>query len=185
MSVHSFRNIFVVVFVLLFVVGSSVGLCSQSAHAETKIAVVDVDRILISSKAAKSIKKQVDKKRETFLKSVKEQEDKLRAEQKEIEEKRGDMSKEDLIKTAQNFEKRRIEAHNTLQKKKAELDKSYSKTMNKLTETITDVCQEIADEQEIDLIITRQNIIIGSNKLDITSDVMSRMDKKLPSLSLE
>jgi len=176
---------FAVALVLLFVAGLPVGLSARPAHAETKIAVVDVEAILSSSKAAKSIKKQVDEKRKIFLESVKEQEDKLRAEQKEIEKKRADMSKEDLTKTAQNFEKRRIKARNTLQKKKSALDKSYSKAMNKLTETITEACQKIADEQKIDLVITRQNIIIGSKSLDITSDVMAQMDEKLPSLPLE
>lgn len=185
MAVRIWRSAFAVALVLLFVTGLPVGLSARAAHAETKIAVVDIDSILSSSKAAKSIKAQVDEKRKTFLKSVKEQEDKLRTEQKAIEEKRADMSKEDLIKTAQDFEKRRIEARNTLQKKKSELDKSYSKAMNTLTDTITEVCQEIADEQKIDLIITRQNIIIGNNSLDITPNIMELMDKKLPSLSLK
>jgi Skp family chaperone for outer membrane proteins len=185
MTVRSLQSAFAVALILLFVTGLPMGLSARSAHAETKIAVVDVDAILASSKAAKSIKDQVDEKRKVFLKSVKEREDKLRAEQKEIEEKRADMSKDDLVSKAQDFEKRRIEARNTLQKEKSELDKSYSKAMNTLTDTITEVCQQIADEQEIDLIITRQNIIIGSKSLDITPDVMEYMNKKLPSLSLK
>ena len=185
MTVRSLRNAFAVMFIILFVGILSFGKYAATAHAETKIAVVDIDRVLVVSKAAKSIKKQVDEKREAFLKQVKEQEDKLRAEQKKIEEQRADMSKEELMNKAQEFEKRRIEARNTLQKKKAGLDKSYSKAMNRLTETITEVCQQLADEKEIDLIITRQNIIIGSNSLDITPEVMELMDKKLPSLSLE
>ncbi len=185
MAIRNWRNMFALVFALLFVLGTSSVLSAQTARAETKIAVVDIDTILTSSKAAKSIKKQVDEKRELFLKSVKDQEDKLRSEQKSIEEKRADMSKEDLMKKAQDFEKRRIEARNTLQKKKSALDKSYSKAMNKLTETITTVCKKIADEQAIDLIITKQNIIIGNNSLDITSEVMEQMNKELASLPLE
>ncbi len=185
MTVRNWQSIFAVALILMFVTGLPAGLSARPAHAETKIAVVDIDTILASSKAAKSIKAQVDEKRKTFLKSVKEQEDKLRAEQKEIEKKRADMSKEDLRKAAQGFEEQRLEARNTLKKKKAALDKSYSKAMNKLTDTITEVCQIIADEQQIDLIITRQNIIIGSKSLDITSDVMAQMNKSLPSLSLK
>jgi len=185
MTVRNLRCACATVFLFVFVAGFSGVSFSGTAAAETKIAVVDVEALLASSQAAKSIKKQVDDKREVFLKDVKDEEDKLRAEQKAIEDKRAEMSKEDLLKKAQEFEKRRITARNTLQEKKAALDKSYSKAMNKLTGTIADVCQEIANERSIDLIITRQNIIIGSNSLDITQDVMSRMDKKLPSLSLE
>ncbi len=178
------KSVFVAVLMTLFVSMAGIGFCAP-AYAETKIAVVDVGKILTSSKAAKSIKKQINEKRKSFLKSVKEQEDKLREKQKDIEKKRSDMSKKELEKAAQNFEKRRIEARNDLKNKKAALDKGYSKAMNKLTDTITEVCQKIADEQKIDLIITRQNIIIGSKSLDITSDVMKKMNKELPSLPLE
>lgn len=160
-------------------------LVSIPAYAEINIAVVDVDAILSGSKAAKSIKSQVDKKRKGFLKDVKTAEDKLRKEQKAIEAKRADMSKEELFKKAQEFEKGRMDARKSIQEKKAKLDKAYTESMKSLTKTIFDVCQEIADERGIDLVITRQNIIVGNLSLDITKDVMERMNKKLPKLSLD
>lgn len=181
MGFHNLRSVFAFAFMLFIFTGALAPL----AHAETKIAVVDVESILVSSKAAKSIKEQVDQKRKSFLADVKTQEDKLRVEQQKIESKRDELSKEELVEKAQEFEKRRIEARNTLEKKKSALDVTYSKAMNELTKAITAVCQDIADEQALDLIITRQNIIIGSNSLDITSDVLKRMDKKLPSVTLK
>ena len=185
MIIRNIRSMPLVALSVIFAVIFFSGVSASPAYAETKIAVVDVDVILTSSKAAKSIKKQVDQKRNGFLDNVKKEEDKLRTKQKAIEEKRADMTREELVKKAQEFEERRIAARKKLQDKKAKLDKSYSKAMNKLTDMIDEVCQEIADEQKIDLIITRQNIIIGSKSLDITSEVMSRMNKNLPSLSLE
>ena len=137
------------------------------------------------SKAAKSIKKQVDEKRNSFLANVKTEEEALRKEQKAIEAKRAEMSKEELVKKAQEFEKRRLDAGSSIKKKKSALDKSYSKAMNALTKAIFDVCQKIADERSIDLIITRQNIIVGSNSLDITAEVLKRMNKQVPTLKLK
>ncbi len=158
---------------------------SVSAYAQTNIAVVDVEAILAQSSAAKSIKKQVNKKRDGFLAQVKAEEEKLRNEQKAIESKFADMSQEERQKKAQEFEKRRLEARNTIQKKKANLDKSYSTAMNTLTKVIFEVCQELANERKIDLVITKQNIIVGNQSLNITGDVMNRMNKKLPNLTLQ
>ena len=178
MTFRNVRNTFsmAIVFLALF---------TAPAMAQVNIAVVDVDAILAESKAAQSIKKQVNDKRNGFLANVKKEEDKLRTEQKEIEAKRAEMSKEELLKKAQDFEKRRLEARNSIQKKKTDLDKSYSEAMNTLTKVIFEVCQDIADERKIDLIITRQNIIVGSKSLDITAEVMQRMNKKLPNLTLK
>ncbi len=158
---------------------------SCPAYAQISIAVVDVDTILSESKAAKSIKSQVKKKREGFIDNVKKEEDKLRKEQKAIEAKRDSMSKEELVKKAQEFERGRLNARKSIEEKKSKLDKAYSKSMNSLTKVIFEVCQEIADERKIDLIITRQNIIVGSLSLDITTEVMERMNEKLPKLDLD
>ncbi|MFP4098214.1 MAG: OmpH family outer membrane protein [Alphaproteobacteria bacterium] len=181
---HVRMRIFVItLFIVIF--GVSVTFKAHTACAQTTIAVVDVEAVLSLSKAAESIKNQVDDKRQAFLEDVKNEEEKLREEQKAIEKQRADMSKEELLEKAQNFERRRLAARKKLETKKAALDKSYSIAMTKLTEAVTAVCQDIANETEIDLIITRQNIVIGSKSLDITPEVMSMLDQRLPSLDLE
>lgn len=170
---------------MVFVAFSVLCLSVTQAYAETTIAVVDIEQVLVESKAAKSIQSQIASKRKAFLSEVKTAEDKLRADQKILEKKRSELSKEDLLKKFQDFERRRLAARNVIHEKKAKLDKAYSKAMNTLTKAIFDVCQTIASEEKIDLIITRQNIVVGSMSLDITKTVMKRLNKKLPSLSLD
>ncbi len=172
--------------ILLFVICVSLSFTVASkSYAQINIAVVDIDKILAESKAAKSIQKQVKAKRKEFLKEVKSAEDKLRADQKAIEKQRADLSKEELIKKAQAFEKDRMQATKKIKERKAKLDKAYGQAMNVMTKSIYDVCQEIADEEKIDLVITRQNIIVGSMSLDITEKVMKRLNKKIPNLKLK
>ncbi len=154
------------------------------SRAELSIAVVDVDYVLTQSKAAKSLKSQVEQKRKTFLGEVKREEDSLVTAQKKIEGQRKDLSKDELIKKAQSFEKKRIEARKKIQSRKNSLDKAYNEAMSNLTTVIYDVCKTIADEKSIDLVITRQNIIVGNMSLDITKEVAERMNKKLPNVTL-
>ncbi|MGH1403210.1 MAG: OmpH family outer membrane protein [Alphaproteobacteria bacterium] len=179
MTRHAMQSILFILFTLVCTFGHN-----TAAMAQINIAVVDVERVLSEAKASKSIQKQVDKKREAFLSEVKKEEDKLRNEQKAIEAKRNELSKEELIKKAQEFEKRRIDARKKIQANKASLDKAYNEAMNKLTRVIYEASQEIADEDGIDLVITRQNIIVGNMSLDITKKVVTRINKKLPKLNL-
>lgn len=167
---------FVAIFCLAF--------SSINASADVNIAVVDVDYVLSESSAAKSIKKQVEKKRKSFINKVKAEEDKLRNEQKKIESKKSELSKEQLIEKAKSFEKKRIEARSKIQERKKKLDKAYGEAMSNLTKVIYEVCQDIANEKSIDLVITRQNIIVGNMSLDITKEVSERMNKKLPNVTL-
>ncbi|MBV1889380.1 MAG: OmpH family outer membrane protein [Proteobacteria bacterium] len=172
------RTIFVVAFSMLC-------LFSSQANAQINIAVIDIDLILVKSKAAESVKNQVEEKRKSFLKDIKIEEDKLRVEQKSLEKKLNELSKEEFLKQRQGFENRRLVARKKIQNKKQELEKAYSKSMNVLTKSIYDVCQKIALEDKIDLIITRQNIVVGSMSLDITKKAMDRLNKKLPILHLK
>ncbi|PCJ99743.1 MAG: hypothetical protein COA45_02685 [Zetaproteobacteria bacterium] len=170
---------------MVFLVVAVLCMSFTHAYAEINIAVVDIDKVLVETKAAKSIQKQIAAKRKAFLADVKKAEDKLRADQVALGKKRSELSKEDMLKKAQEFERQRITARNTIQAKKQKLEKAYVSAMNVLTKSVYEVCQKIAAEDKIDLIITRQNIVVGSMSLDITKKVIERLNEKLPKLSLK
>lgn len=155
------------------------------ANAEISIAVVDIHKILSESKAAKSVKAQVKSKREGFVKEVKSAEDALRKDQKKLEEAKDKVSKEELMKQFRSFEKKRLDARKKLQEKQKGLDQAYNKAMADLSKSIFGVCQKIADEGKIDLVITKDNIIVGNKALDITAEVLENLNKILPKLALD
>lgn len=163
----------------------SVAFIPTYARAELSLAVVDIEKILIDSKASKSVQGQVEGKRKSFLAEVEAAEKKLRDEQAAIEAKRDTFTKEELAEKGKALVESRMEARKKIQDSKTMLDTAYTAAMNKLTKTIYEVSQKIADERKIDLIITRQNIIVGSMSLDITKDVLAQLDAALPNLSLD
>jgi len=158
---------------------------APAAQAEISLAVVDVNKILSESKAAKSIQKQVEDQRKKFLSEIEGEEKKLREEQKQIEKQSGDLSKEELTKKAREFEEKRLEARKLLHGRKAALDKAYGEGMKVLSNTIYDVVQKISEEKGYDLVITRQNVVVGSSSLDITGDVMSKLNDVLTNVKLK
>ena len=162
-----------------------VGLFPTYAKAELTIAVVDVRAILQDSKAAKSVKDQVKNKRESFVKEVKSIEDDLRKDQKKLEKEKDSLSKEELMKKFRSFEEKRLGARKKLQKGQKNLDDAYNKAMAKLSQSIFEVCSKIAEERKIDLVITKDNIIVGNKALDITAEVLSKLNSFLPKLVLE
>lgn len=160
-------------------------LAAPAAYAQASLAVVDVDRLLSVSAAAQSVQKQVDEKRKTFLSEIEAEENKLREAQKKLESESKDLGKEELTKKVQAFEEKRLEARKLLQGRKASLDKAYGLAMKTLSTKIAEVVQDVANEKEYDLVITRQNVIVGSTSLDITDEVLARLDKALPRVDLK
>ncbi|MCB1782888.1 MAG: OmpH family outer membrane protein [Alphaproteobacteria bacterium] len=157
----------------------------STAHAaDTSIGVVDVERILSESLAAKSLQTQVETQRKTFLSEIEKEENKLREEQKKIEEQRANMSKEELAQKAQEFETKRLEARKLLEKRKSSLDKAYAEAMGSLGQAVSDAVGKVAKDKGYDLVITKQNVIIGSTSLEITEQVMEELNKTISSVKL-
>ena len=154
-------------------------------HAQTSIAVVDIDELQQKAKVANDIREQIEKRRKSFRETVKKEEDALRLSQKRIEEQRKDLTKEEFVTMVENFESEHLKARDSIRQRRSALDNAYNVAMKTITNRIFDICKNIAAQQSIDLVMTRQNIIVNSNSLDITPQVLQELDASLPKLKLE
>lgn len=150
-----------------------------AAQADTSIAVVDIDKLLSESSAAESIKSQVKTHSKKFESEMEAMETQLRDSFQKLKDDSKGLSKEDLQARGMEFEKKRNEAKTSLRKKLSELNKGSSAAMSKLSEAIFQVSANIAEEKGYDLIITRNNVIVGTKELDITDLVMERLNSTL------
>ncbi|MCB1681614.1 MAG: OmpH family outer membrane protein [Alphaproteobacteria bacterium] len=157
---------------------------APAAYAQISIAVVDIEALMSDSTAAKSIKQQVETNRKKFETEMEGLEKQLRDSLEKLKAESKDLSKEDLEKKAQEFEEKRFEARKTLKSRIASLNKGSAEAMNTLTSSIFKVCAKLADEKKYDLIITRNNVIVGAKSLDITPEVMKRLNDTLPDVKV-
>lgn len=159
--------------------------CSQPTHAETKIAVVDVQKLLSESKAAVNIQEQLKKQREDFQKELAAVEEKLRSEEKAILEEREKLTKEELQAKAQEFETKILEARQEVDKKRRTLEQAANKAVFNLRQEVVQVVADIADENAYNLVITRQNVVLAEKSMEITDQVMKELNKKVTEIKLE
>ncbi|MCB1592592.1 MAG: OmpH family outer membrane protein [Alphaproteobacteria bacterium] len=154
------------------------------AYAQISIAVVDVEKVMATSEAAKSIKKQAKEHSDKFETELKAVENQLKKDLESLRQESEKLSKEDMEKKAQTFYLKRSQSSKTLKTRLAKLRVSESKAVNELTEAIFEVCAKIAAEKKYDLIISRGNVIVGAKSLDITDEVMKKLNTALPSVKM-
>lgn len=156
-----------------------------AAHAQQSIAVVSLQELVATSKASKDIGKQLEKKRATVLKELSAAEKKLVEIEKNLIETRKDLSKEDFAKKVQVFEKDKI----TLQKKSLAYQNTLAKASLKaekaLLNEVVSIVGDVAKENSYDLVLTKQNVVVGSDSIDITAEVLKRLNKAVPKMSVE
>lgn len=158
---------------------------AQTAQAEVSIAVVDVQRLLTESKAALNIQKQVQAEREKLQNEFAGYEQKLRDSEKQLVEKRGEMSPEEFTSQREKFQVQLQETGSLVQKKKRALENGLVKATGKLRGEILKIVAQKAEEKNYDIVLTRQNIVLVAKTFDISEEVMSAVNAKITSIPLE
>lgn len=156
----------------------------DTAAKPLKIAVVDIQALLKDSKAAKEIESQLSGIRKSFQAEVDAEEKSLRAKEKDIMDKKASMKEEELKAKVSEFQKDVATSQKKVQDKKAKLDKAVATAVGTLRSEIVKDVAEIGDKQNLDLVLARTDVVIVSKTLDITQQVLSRLDADLPSVKV-
>lgn len=159
--------------------------CPLTARAQATIGMVDVQRLLSDSDAAHNIQQQIQSQRETFLAEVSAQEQSLRALEKQLTEEHASLPSAEFALKKEEFEKQFVETRRLAQKRKKSLDEAVARAMAKLNEELNKVVKEVAAERGYTMVLSRQNVVMGGDNIDISDEVMARLNKSVSKIALE
>ena len=176
----------IAMFMLSLVSFSAISVAEESngAAPNVRIAVVDVSALLKDSKAAESIQEQVAKKRKEYQGQIGKLEEKLKATEKQLLELRKNDDAEGFGKKRKDFEEQFRSTQEEVQELRSKLDKGFAKGMAELRQNIVEIVADIAKENTYNLVVSRQEVVIVSKDLDITEDVLKRLNKDLPKVKV-
>lgn len=148
------------------------------------IAVIDVQSILRDSKASKSVRPQIEKLRKRYQSAVRKREAELRKASQNLQRQRAILSPDAFAKKRRGYETKARGAQTEFQTRKRELDGAYSIAIGKVQKAMLLAAAKIASEFKLDLVLPKSIIILSAKKLDITKEVLMRVDKNLPSVKV-
>lgn len=162
--------------------------CTPAAFAAdaapVSIAVVNIQQIMRDSTAAKSVREQLDTKQKSFQAEITKKEEDLQKADKELGKQRSVLSKEAFEKKALEFRTKATDAQKEVQAKKALLDNAFARSLNEIQKAVTDIITEIAKEKNFTVAIPTSQILYADSKLDISDEVLTRLNKKLPKVNV-
>jgi Skp family chaperone for outer membrane proteins len=169
---------------VLFTSGSAV--LAQAEKLPTPvIGVVDTDRILQESLAAKGVRLERDKYANQYQSQVKDMEAKLRAEDQELSQQRGVLAPEVFQQRAQGFQQKLADFQGQLQDKQERLDFAFQQAMQEIGNTIMVVSSEVAKERGINAVMARSQLMIFDPSMDITKPVLDKLNQRLASVTFQ
>lgn len=159
---------------------------------DTPYAVVNVDRVMTQTKAAKSIEKQLKAKTEDYSKEFSKRERELREAQEKLVEETRTLSKdsdESKIKAFEEkrkeFEKNKFETQKLFKERRSTLSSAVNEGTALLQKEMFEATATIAEEEGYRIVFDRKSVVIVEEALDITDKVVKKVDKALPEVKLK
>tara|TARA_B100000787_G_scaffold166722_1_gene152374 strand:+ start:2806 stop:3324 length:519 start_codon:yes stop_codon:yes gene_type:complete len=147
--------------------------------ANTNIAVIDMDKIINTTKTGTSILNQLNKIYDEILIDLKKQEEKLKDKEIKLISQKNILSKSDFDINIKNF-KVEIKKYNENRKKTiTNFNIKKEKNINRFLQMAKKILAEYSNSKSISMVFQKKDLVIAKNELDITEDVMVIIDKNI------
>ena len=155
------------------------------AQTAATIAVVNVQQIMREATAAKSVREQLESKQKAFQADITKKEEALQKEDQELAKQQSVLSKEAFAEKAKAFRTKATEVQKEVQSKKALLDNAFERALNDIQKAVNQVIADLAKEKGFTLAVPTSQVLYADTKMDISNDVLERLNKKLPKLDVK
>lgn len=173
-------------FILLAAIGLvfTVPAMAQNNGDTQTIAVMDMQALLQNSTAADSIQSQLNAKRDEFQQTIQAEEAELQSAEEELSRQQSVLSEEEFAKKRQEFQRQVAEFQRTVQQRRQQLDQAYANALTKLRNDILELTADVSEEDGIDIVLSRQQVVIADKDIDITDMVMTRLNETVTEIDV-
>ena len=158
---------------------------SNIALSNETIYYIDLDFIMNNSLAGKSIIDQLNRHNKTNIDKFKKTEDNLKSQDSQIISQKNVLSnteyKKKIDSLKEKISKYKIDRNNKIQK----VNDQKIKAQSLLVEHVTLILNDYSLENSISIILPKKSIIIAKTELDITTEILNLLDKKVKKINLK
>ena len=158
------------VVILIFFLGSNL-------FANEKIAFIDLNFVYSNSKIGKKMIKEIENKKKEINKDFKDFQNKLNKEKEKIIAQKNVLSEDEYKKKIISLEDDLKKYNEIISKKNKDLIDYQNKSKNEFVSKIRSTLEKYAKENSITMILRKDQILIGENRLDVTKDILNLVNK--------
>ena len=153
-------------------------------YPNTSIGVIDINKILADANAAVKAAEEIE---EIAI----EIENEIKSSDEEIIKEQNLLIESQSIMAPEAFEAKRIEYENKIQiynserqSKLMKIDELIAISRNDILNAIKPILEEISNEKGITIILEKTSIMLNAEKMDITNEVLKKLNKSLPNIKV-
>ena len=176
MSLNKYLKI-IIFFLIIF--------SNSFAYSNEKIYYIDMDYIVNNSVAGKSIIKQLEEEKKSYLTEFKKIEDSLKVEENKIISQKNILSKDEYDKKVKTFTKNVSDYKVKRNKDNQNISILQAKAQKTLGSTLQKVLAKYSEDNSLTYILHKQSIIIGKTELDITNIILEIFNSEIKQIKIK
>ena len=171
------KNLKIIIIILV-----SLGFYSQSLASD--VYFVDIKYVLNNSKAGKKAQTFLKKKFDDENEKLKKQSVSLKKEESDLISKKKLISNEDYKNKLNLLREKNIEYQKKRRSESNDWLKKKNEARSKMIKTLNPILQKYMNENNIEIIVDKKNILLANSKYDLTGIILKLLDKELKSINL-
>ena len=171
------KKLYLLIFLIIFSINNSL--------AKSSFVYLDMNLILNNSKVGQNVIEQLNKKNDIIQKKFKDNETKLKKEENQLILKKKLLSENEYNKMIDKFSKKVLEYN---QNKKITLNKLAIKKVNSQEQIIgilNPLLLDYIQKESITIVFKKDSIIVAPTELNITEEIIQRLNNKISKLEIK
>lgn len=148
------------------------------------IGVIDIQGVLRASTAVQKLSRDVEALRDSTQGDMQDREAALRDADQDLAQRRASLSPEDYARERSALEAEGLELQRHLLEERRRLDQRFSQGMAQIQQVLLRISQDIARENELDLLLSKTTVIIVRPEFDFTDEALQRLNAELSEVPL-
>ncbi|MGD9511913.1 MAG: OmpH family outer membrane protein [Geminicoccaceae bacterium] len=147
-------------------------------------AVIDYQRILRDARAARAVRDQVENRRRLYQEEIAKEEQRLHEVDKQLAAQRNVLEPDVFDAKRQTFERDVAAVQRMAQERRRQLDQVAAAALNEVRSAMIEVVGELAQSRGFNLVLPSSGLLLFSPDIDLTEDVLVRLDQQLPNIKV-
>lgn len=163
--------------------GAAPARAQRAGGPAVSLIIVDIQQVQRESMPGKSLAAQRDKYQQNFQTEFNAARQSLQRSDQELAKQKGTMPQEAYEQKVKALEMQVVAFQNRTQMAVRALEKSTDQAMAELMNAILSITGEIAAEMGANLVLPKQQVVLHEPRMDVTAQVIERLNRKLPSVN--
>ena len=161
---------FAKIFLLFILIGTS--------NANENIRFININYIVNNSEAGKTLNEIIENKGKKITSELSDLSKKIENKKDKIVSQKNILKKEEYEKLVKNYEDEVKKYNNIRKKKNEEFNNFRINSQKKIIEVLNPIITTFLKNESIQILLQKEQIIFGDNKLDITNEILDIFNKK-------